>query len=46
MIPPIYRINNKSIMIKNSIHNYIYWSKFNFLPTTLSRTKRHTSPIL
>lgn len=45
MISPIYWINTKWKLFKNSVFNYIYWSKFNFFPPTLFRTCRNTTTI-
>lgn len=46
LIPIIYRIILKPVFIKNSIFCNIYWSKFNFFPTTFFRISWNTSTIL
>jgi hypothetical protein len=45
MIPLIYWAYYKPKMIKGSICCYIYRSKLNILPTTLSRTSRYATTI-
>lgn len=46
LIPTIHWTNTSRAMNKSPILHYIYWSKFNILPTTLPWTKRNASTIL